>query len=84
MSKVIQFLGYVPLVADTEKLGDKIVTLRRMLGIRQEDLARQLGVDPTTLARWERNESEPLPELRSRVEAFLKSNSPDKRKKTNL
>ena len=51
MSKVIQFLGYVPLVADTEKLGDKIVTLRRMLGIRQEDLARQLGVDPTTLAR---------------------------------
>jgi DNA-binding XRE family transcriptional regulator len=34
-------------------LGDKIARARRWLGITQEELARQIGVDPTTLARWE-------------------------------
>jgi transcriptional regulator with XRE-family HTH domain len=70
---IIAFLGYNPDLdapAD-ETLGERIIRVRRALGIRQNDLARQLGVDPTTLARWERGESAPAPENRSVLIDFL-------------
>jgi DNA-binding transcriptional regulator YiaG len=53
--RVVEFLGYDPL-ADSDgdaSLGERIVWSRRARGIRQKDLARQLGVDPGTLAHWE-------------------------------
>lgn len=71
--KVIQFLGYVPFQDEGRSLGERVVRFRRSLGIRQDQLSHQLGVDPSTLARWERNEGKTLPELRRRVDAFLVS-----------
>jgi len=71
--KVIEFLGYVPFEPPPRTLGERIVNKRRLLGITQEELAHRLGVDPTTLARWERNESQPLKRHLERLTAFLGS-----------
>lgn len=49
---MIEFLGHVPLSDEGGGLGVRIVQLRRVLGIRQKDPARELGVDPSTLAQW--------------------------------
>ena len=59
MPRIIEFLRYKPFDDNSELLGDKIVAMRRRLGMHQKDLARQLGVDPSTLARWERGKGHP-------------------------
>lgn len=71
--KVIQFLGYIPGDLQGLPLGERIVAIRRTLGIRQEDLARELGVDATTLARWETEKVDPLPRHSIRVNELLDS-----------
>jgi len=57
--KVIKFLGYIPFEKEPKALGEKIVYYRHLAGMTQKELARQLGVDPTTLARWERGKRNP-------------------------
>ncbi len=57
--KVVEFIGYVPYGKEPETLGERIVNCRRLAGMIQKELARQLGVDPSTLARWEKNEGRP-------------------------
>jgi transcriptional regulator with XRE-family HTH domain len=54
-------------------LGEKIVYYRWLKGMTQKELAGQLGVDPTTLAKWERGEREPRGAYRERVISFLDS-----------
>ena len=49
--RIIEFLGNVPFSGEGKSLGQHIVEMRRALGVRQEDLARQLSVDSSTLAR---------------------------------
>lgn len=39
--------------------------------LSQEESAKRLGVDPSTLARWERGEREPAGVFLDRVERFL-------------
>ena len=68
--KVIQFLGYVPFQGQAETLGEKIMYYRRLHSITQKELAHSLGVDPTTLARWERNEGRPQRALLEKMSAF--------------
>ncbi|MDP2886216.1 MAG: helix-turn-helix transcriptional regulator [Ignavibacteria bacterium] len=55
--KTIEFLGYAPEFDSKGLLGERIKRYRRMQGINQETLAKQLGVDPATLGRWERGEA---------------------------
>jgi transcriptional regulator with XRE-family HTH domain len=71
--KVIEFLGYVPFEEQPKTLGERIVYFRRLHGITQGKLAQQLGVDPTTLARWERNESKPLKRYLEKLGLFFNS-----------
>jgi tetratricopeptide (TPR) repeat protein/transcriptional regulator with XRE-family HTH domain len=49
---------------------------RKALGLTQEELAALLGVERTTVARWERGETEPLAGLRPRLAKALRV-SPD-------
>jgi transcriptional regulator with XRE-family HTH domain len=58
--KIVQFLGYVPYDTSSMALGERIVTLRRCLGLSREDLAERLGVDESTLRDWERGKRRPL------------------------
>lgn len=51
VARIIEFTGYVPDLKPKEKdetLGQRIKRMRRALGIRQYELAFQLGVSPTT------------------------------------
>jgi transcriptional regulator with XRE-family HTH domain len=68
---VIEFLGYEPGLLSTQTFGEQIRAYRRLHGITQEELARQLCVDPATLGRWERDECKPKSKLKKKLEAFL-------------
>lgn len=45
---------------------------RKALGLTQETLAALLGVDRSTVARWERGVTEPLPWNRPRLAKVLR------------
>jgi len=70
--KVVEFLGYLPF-EEPETLGERIVYYRRLGGVTQKELAKKIGVDPATLARWERGEREPQGAYRERLVSFLDS-----------
>ena len=70
MPPIIRFLGYNPL-PEANGWGAQLVRQRTTLGLSQEESAKRLGADPSTLARWERGEREPTGELLSRVKRFL-------------
>jgi len=53
--RIIKFIGYIPWEIQE---GD-IKTRRQLWGISQESLAKQIGVDPGTVARWETGKRKP-------------------------
>jgi transcriptional regulator with XRE-family HTH domain len=53
----------VPLAGRRRRLADR----RKALGLSQESLADQLGIDRTTASRWERGETEPCPYIRPKL-----------------
>ena len=67
----IAFLGYNPYDTQSGPLGKRIVAKRQAMGLRQKELARRLGVDPTTLGRWEREEGQPSRKHHEKLLAFL-------------
>jgi transcriptional regulator with XRE-family HTH domain len=58
MPAIIRFLGYNP-IPPSDGWADRLVQNRTALGLSQKEAAKQMGVDPCTLARWERGEREP-------------------------
>lgn len=70
MPAIIEFLGYNPLPS-ANGLGEELVRQRTSLGLTQREAAARMGVDPTTLARWERGEKEPWGKFVERVNRFL-------------
>jgi transcriptional regulator with XRE-family HTH domain len=75
ISKVIEFLGYDPYTIK-EGLGERIIRARQALGMTQKELARRLGVDPTTLGQWERGERKPTKGLEEKIDSLLGSLNP--------
>jgi transcriptional regulator with XRE-family HTH domain len=71
--KIIEFLGYTPLNTYAKTFGESIVSYRSLSGITQKELAKSLGIDATTLARWERNKSTPRKESLERLEVLFHS-----------
>ena len=70
MAGVTRFLGCNPFPsADT--LAEQLVNHRKAFGITQKEFARQIGVDPSTLARRERGEREPKGRFRKTIGAVL-------------
>ena len=53
---MVELSGYISQLSTAPTLGQKMVQYRRRRGINQETMAEQLGVDPTTLGRWDRGE----------------------------
>ncbi|HPT24811.1 MAG TPA: helix-turn-helix transcriptional regulator, partial [Bryobacteraceae bacterium] len=74
MPAVIGFLGYNPLPKATDLAG-RLVRHRTSLGLTQKQAAQQIGVDPSTLARWERGEREPVSGFAASVARFLDGRS---------
>ena len=59
LPKIIKFLGYDPLQGNATGLGEKIKQYRVRKGLSLRKLAKELGIDPGTLARWERDRGLP-------------------------
>jgi transcriptional regulator with XRE-family HTH domain len=70
MPSIIRFLGYNPL-PPASAWAERLVQGRTALGLSQKEAARQIEVDPSTLARWERGEREPAGAFATRVLRFL-------------
>jgi DNA-binding transcriptional regulator YiaG len=70
MPAIIAFLGYNPLPA-ASTLAEQLIRQRMSLGLSQKGVAKQMGVDQGTLARWERREREPAGAFLARVTRFL-------------
>ena len=54
---------------------DRLARRRKSLGFSQECLAVTLGVDRTTVGRWERGETDPHPYIRARLSGALQVTS---------
>lgn len=69
---LIGFLGYLPFeVGDT--LPERIRAYRKIHGLSKRRLADRLGVDDSTVWRWESGETAPHPEGRTEFEELLAS-----------
>lgn len=66
MPAIIRFLGYDPL-PPPKNWAEQLVRFRVALGMTQQKAARQIGVDQSTLARWERGDRQPAENLLKRV-----------------
>lgn len=53
MPKVVEFLGYFPFGNNVLSLPDQIKAYRIREGLSLRKIAKILGVDPGTVARWE-------------------------------
>ena len=69
--KIIQFLGYDPFNTKFNTFGEKIKWYRCLHGLSQKKFSKALGVDPTTLARWERGENKPSSKMISGLPTFF-------------
>jgi len=47
-----KFLGHTPFLLP-ESLSTRLIFYRKVLGLSQRAMARRIGVDPTTVVRWE-------------------------------
>jgi len=72
--KILDFLGYHPLLPRSESIGHQIRHYRNLHGISQEHLARRLGIDPGTLSRFERGQAISFPSTFQKIVSFLKNN----------
>lgn len=57
---------------ESEPIGSRIVRARAALGMSQAELATQLGVAATQVARWEKGKANPRPETLHKVAGVLK------------
>jgi transcriptional regulator with XRE-family HTH domain len=70
---ILRFLGYDPR-PEPASLGGRIRAAREGEGLSEWELARRLGLDPGTLAAWERDEvRRPYPRMRAIFEGWLSS-----------
>ena len=68
--RIIDFLEFVPFEVG-DSLGERIGAWRKMNGVPRSELAPRLGVDPSTVWRWETGRSHPSePQLQQRENLF--------------
>jgi transcriptional regulator with XRE-family HTH domain len=75
LPNVIAFLGYDPYQSIPKTLGEKVLQYRKCCGINQKELARQMGIDPTTLSWLEREKGRCFTSISEKVFAFLEAQS---------
>jgi transcriptional regulator with XRE-family HTH domain len=71
MPRIREFLGYTPFEVQAASLGEKIKAYRQLLGLSRRALARELKIDPATLARWEKGKGRPSKVLLERIDIYL-------------
>jgi transcriptional regulator with XRE-family HTH domain len=54
LPRVFKFLGYIPDTNTDTSMGEQIREYRRVNGLNVKKMSFQLGVDPGTVSRWEK------------------------------
>lgn len=67
LPKIIQFLGYVPDIFSIHSFGEKIMTYRIVRGLSRKELANQIGIDPSTLGRYEKDQDHPKGKIKEKI-----------------
>ena len=67
---VFKFLGYIPFSTVTETIGEQIKGYRQKHGLSMKKLARELGIDPSTVARWENEGRMPNRAIQKRLKTL--------------
>jgi len=60
--RILEFLGYLPStpqLTPESSVEARLKAYRTIRGLSQKSLARQRGIDPSTLARWEAGSNTP-------------------------
>ncbi len=55
LPSITLFLGYCPFEASGQSLGERLRDYLRKYGLSQKKLAKEIGIDPSTLSRLEKN-----------------------------
>jgi transcriptional regulator with XRE-family HTH domain len=69
---ILNFLGYCPELANGN-WADRLVQARACQGLTRGQAADRMGINPSTLARWERGERKPHGECAQRAHAFVEA-----------
>ncbi len=72
---IIDFLGYVSF-SKGGSFAERLKAYRMPQALSQKKLARELGVDPTTVLKWEAGMSQPRPETREQLEQAIQATNP--------
>ena len=70
--KLISFLGYNPVPVEADTLGGRMKKYRIENGLSQEDLAKKVGVNESTIFSWEKDLHVPFPKKLKLLEEILK------------
>lgn len=70
--KIIGFLGYYPF-PEPKTLQERLLCYRRQNGVSRKRLARQIGLDEATLARWENGDGSAYSAVREKIERYLQN-----------
>ena len=73
---IIEFLGYDPISTETTTLGEVPLRYRKSRGVNQKELAKQIGIDPTTLGRVERGGVNSSATVKEKISKFLLKHLP--------
>jgi DNA-binding XRE family transcriptional regulator len=65
--KIIEFLGHVPFDGDSSTLSGQIKLYRYLHGLSQEELARILNINESTVFHYENNKHKPSPKIYKRL-----------------
>ena len=71
LPKIYEFLGGNPVRGNATSLGEILKQYRIQKGLSMRRLATELGVDPGTLAKWEKGYHEPRGKLKELMNSFL-------------
>ena len=69
--KLIEFLGYNPFPVETETLGGRMKQFRILNGLSQEDLAKKMRVNESTIFSWEKGNHAPFPRKKKLIDELL-------------
>ncbi|MDR3403532.1 MAG: helix-turn-helix transcriptional regulator [Chthoniobacter sp.] len=83
MAGVVEFLGFNPLPGG-DTVAERLVNHRKVRGLTQKVFAAQLGVDQSTLAKWERGERKPIGLFLSAVLAAMEARETPLRSSVNV
>jgi DNA-binding XRE family transcriptional regulator len=69
LPKIIDFLGYTPppFNKKSDNVIERIKLYRLIHGLSQEKFAKLIGIDETTVAKWERGEHKPSKKLTEKL-----------------